>query len=158
MKHFIRPLPLLAGGIFALVTGCLMVGGCKRPSGAASHASNIVTVTEANFQSEVLASTKPVLVDFWAVWCPPCKALAPIIDEIAVEFDTRVKVAKVDVDTAPALAQRYGIQAIPTVLMFRDGKVADQFTGVRSKMEIQRQLEKLLPPDATGSPINEAAR
>lgn len=144
MKLLFRPLPLLAAGLVIALLACLFTTGCQPSGGNQTHASNIVTVTEANFQSSVLDATKPVLVDFWASWCPPCKVLAPIIDEVAVAYDGRVVVAKVDVDAAPALAQRFGIAAIPTVLMFRGGKVVDQFTGVRSKAEIGRQLDKLL--------------
>ena len=121
-------------------------------------APNIVTLTQENFAQEVLQSSTPVLVDFWGEWCPPCKALAPIIDEIAKAYDGRVKVASVDVDAASSIAGRYEIRAIPTVLMFRGGKVVDQFTGLRSKSEIQRQLDKLLAETAAATSTNTAAR
>lgn len=148
----------MAAGLLALLLSSLATGGCKRSSGHAARATNIVEITEANFQSEVLASTKPVLVDFWAGWCPPCKALAPIIDEIAKDYDGRVKVASVDVDAAAALAQLFEIRAIPTVLMFRGGKVVDQFTGLRSKSEIQQQLDKLLTESGAARSTAAAAR
>ena len=157
MKRVFRPLPLLAGGLVAVLLS-LATGGCGRAAGRSARATNIVEITEANFQTEVLASTKPVLVDFWAIWCGPCKALAPIIDEIAKDYAGRVKVASVDVDAASSLAGRYEIRAIPTVLMFRDGKVVDQFTGLRSKSEIQRQLDKLLVETAAAASTNTAAR
>ena len=86
-----------------------------------------------------------MLVDFWATWCGPCKVIAPVIEEIATDYHGRVKVAKLDVDTAPALAQKYGVQAIPTLLFFKDGKVIDQSLGVVSKRELQGKLDKLLP-------------
>ena len=141
----------MAGGLVALLLVSLVTSGCRQSTAHSTRATNIVEITQANFQTEVLASTKPVLVDFWAIWCGPCKTLAPIIDEIAKDYDGRVKVASVDVDAASPLAERYEIRAIPTVLMFRGGKVVDQFTGLRSKSEIQRQLDKLLAEAVGGA-------
>src|SRR5208283_2746906 len=102
-----------------------------------------IEITEANFESEVLLSNQPVLVDFWAEWCGPCKMLAPVLDEIALEQTGRVKVAKVNVDTNPALAARFGIQSVPTLLFFANGEMRDQTTGVASKRAILSKLEKL---------------
>ena len=137
--------------VFAVALVALGTSACRDTSrqGHGARNPNIVILTEKNFDSEVMASTKPVLVDFWASWCAPCRMLAPIIDEIATEYQGRVKVGSLDVDSAPALAERYQIQAIPAVLMFRGGKVADQFVGLRSKKEIQVQLDKLLSEAAT---------
>src|SRR5688572_19992345 len=118
--------------LLAVFTGALisiLVTACKDSVGqvgAGERNPNIVIVDEKNFENEVMAATNLVLVDFWATWCPPCKMLAPIIDEIATDYHGRVKVASLDVDKAPGLAERYQVQAIPTVLMFRRGKVADQ--------------------------------
>src|SRR6266516_3225643 len=105
-----------------------------------------IEVTEANFENEVLLSNQPVLVDFWAEWCGPCKMLAPVLDEIALEQTGRVKVAKVDVDGSPALATRFGIQSIPTLLYFANGEMRDQTIGVVSKRAIVSKLEKLAVP------------
>src|SRR5271154_5547563 len=105
-----------------------------------------VEINETNFESEVLQSNEPVLVDFWAEWCGPCKMLAPALDEIAVEQAGRVKIAKVNVDTNPTLAARFGIQSIPTLLYFEAGKLRDKTIGAISKTAILSKLEKLAVP------------
>jgi thioredoxin 1 len=102
-----------------------------------------IEINEANFESEVLQSNQPVLADFWAEWCGPCKMLAPVVDEIALEQAGRVKVAKVNVDSNPGLAARFGIQSIPTLLYFVGGEVRDQTVGIQSKRAIAAKLEKL---------------
>jgi thioredoxin 1 len=106
----------------------------------------IIEINEANFESEVLKSTKPVLVDFWAEWCGPCKMLGPVLDEIATEQSGRAKVAKVNVDQNPALAARFGIQSIPTLLYFAGGEVRDQTVGALPKRAIVARLERLTVP------------
>ena len=102
-----------------------------------------IEINGANFESEVLQSNQPVLVDFWAEWCGPCKMLSPVVDEIALEQGGRLKVAKVNVDSNPGLAARYGIQSIPALLYFVGGEVRDQTVGVQSKRAIAAKLEKL---------------
>jgi thioredoxin 1 len=102
-----------------------------------------IEINETNFASEVLQSIQPVLVDFWAEWCGPCKMLAPVLDEIVLEQAGRVKVAKVNVDSNPELAMRFGIQSIPTLLYFVGGEVRDQTVGVQSKRAIAAKLEQL---------------
>jgi len=101
---------------------------------------NIVTLTDANFSQEVLKSATPVLVDFWAEWCGPCKMIAPTLDELAGEFAGKVKIGKVNVDENQALAGQYGIQSIPTLLLFKGGEVTEQIVGMRSKRELQAKL------------------
>lgn len=103
---------------------------------------NVFTVTDQDFKSSVLDSPKPVLVDLWAEWCGPCRALAPIIDEIADEFVGQVKVAKLDIDANPATPAQYGVRGIPTVLVFKDGKVVDQLVGKQSKESYTQLLRK----------------
>ncbi len=102
-----------------------------------------IEISQSNFENEVLKSNQPVLVDFWAEWCGPCKMLAPVLDEIAQEHADQIKVAKVNVDDNPALAERYGIQSIPTLLYFAKGEVRNQTVGVISKRKIVERLEEL---------------
>lgn len=107
---------------------------------------NTIEINESNFERDVLQSKEPVLVDFWAEWCGPCKMLAPLLDEIATEQSGRVKVAKVNVDQNPLLAARFGIQSIPTLLYFAGGEVRDQTIGAVGKRAIVSKLEKLAAP------------
>ena len=107
--------------------------------------SAAVTIDEANFENEVVKSTQPVLVDFWAEWCGPCKMIAPILDEIAKEKAGSVKVAKVNVDHNQSLSARYNIRAIPTLLLFKDGTLRDQITGMTSKKDLLSRLDARRP-------------
>jgi thioredoxin 1 len=104
----------------------------------------IVEVTDANFDSDVLKSSQPVLVDFWAAWCGPCRALAPVVDEIATNYRGRLKVGKMDVDKNNATPQRYGVRGIPTLLLFKDGQVKEQIVGYVPKEAIQKAVDKHL--------------
>jgi thioredoxin 1 len=110
---------------------------------------NTIEINESNFERDVLQSKEPVLVDFWAEWCGPCKMLAPLLDEIATEQSGRSKVAKVNVDQNPLLAARFGIQSIPTLLYFAGGEVRDQTIGAVGKRAIVSKLEKLATPAQT---------
>ena len=107
-------------------------------------ANNVIEFNDQNFDSEVLESKTPVLVDFWAVWCGPCKAIAPIIEEIANDFNGKVSVGKVDVDNNNQVAMKYGIRSIPTLLLFNNGEVVDQVIGNVGKESIESMLNKAL--------------
>ncbi|MDO5726524.1 MAG: thioredoxin [Bowdeniella nasicola] len=106
--------------------------------------SNAINVTDANFLAEVLQSDQPVLVDFWATWCPPCRMMAPIIDEIAAEKQGSLKVAKLDTDQNPQTAGNYGIVSIPTFILFKGGKVVEEIVGGRPKKDLLALIEKHL--------------
>ncbi len=103
-----------------------------------------VTITDANFDSEVLKSDKPVLVDFWAVWCGPCQVLGPIVEEVAQAVGEKVKIGKLNVDENPVTAQQFGVMSIPTIMMFKNGTVVKQFIGVQSKETLLSELNKLI--------------
>jgi thioredoxin 1 len=107
-------------------------------------AGKAVEITDANFEDMVLTSDKPVLIDFWAVWCGPCRAVAPIVEEIANEFDGKAVIGKLDVDANRETAVKYGIQAIPTLLLVKDGQIADRIVGAVDKNSIKTKLSELL--------------
>ncbi len=103
-----------------------------------------ITATEDNFKSEVLDSSQPVLVDFWAEWCGPCRMIAPVIEELAADFEGKAKVAKVNVDEQPRLGEQYGVRSIPTILFIQDGKVVEQLVGTASKEALAEKLNNLI--------------
>jgi thioredoxin 1 len=106
--------------------------------------ANTIEITDNNFESEVIKSNTPVLIDFWAAWCAPCRALAPTIDAIADEYQGRVKVGKLDVDTNAATSAKFNIRGIPTLLVIKDGQVKEQIVGAVDKSVIARAIDKHL--------------
>jgi len=115
--------------------------GNEQQGSQVSH-HGIVEVTDANFDADVLKSDKPVLVDFWATWCGPCRAIAPIVEELAKEYQGKIKIGKMDVDSNSATPMRYKVTGIPTLLVFKNGQVVEQLVGYRPKEAIAQALDK----------------
>jgi len=107
-------------------------------------ATHLIPVTDASFGEEVLNSDQPVLVDFWAEWCAPCRALGPIVESLSADYEGRVKIAKVDIDANQQIAMQFGIRSIPTVMLFDKGQVVDTIVGVRPKSDYDAALKNLL--------------
>lgn len=104
----------------------------------------VLTLSDANFDRDVLQSDLPVLVDFWATWCAPCKAIAPLLDSVAADYAGKVKIGKVNVDDNPATPGKYGVRGIPTLILFKDGKVIDQVVGAVPKSQLDALIAKAL--------------
>ena len=104
----------------------------------------VTEVSDASFEKEVLQSEQPVLVDFWAAWCGPCRALAPVVDQVATQYNGKLRVMKMDVDSNTATPARYGIRGIPALILFKNGQVADNIVGFVPKDTIDKSIEKVL--------------
>jgi thioredoxin 1 len=122
----------------------LASNGCINKDGESRKMAEITDVTDATFESEVLKSETPVLVDFWAEWCAPCRRVAPIVKEIADSYGERLKVVKINIDDSPQVPGNYGIRSIPTILAFKDGQVVSQLVGLRPKGDFEEMVERVL--------------
>lgn len=103
--------------------------------------ANLTELSDSNFETEVLKSSQPVLVDFWAPWCGPCRMIAPMVEELASEYAGSVKVTKINIDESPNAAQQFGVSSIPTLMIFKGGEVVDRFVGVQPKNRLQEALD-----------------
>jgi thioredoxin 1 len=116
-------------------------------------AGNLIEVTDGSFEKDVLKSDTPVLVDFWAPWCGPCKAIGPVVEKLAESFSDQVKFAKCNVDDNPTAPRQYGIQAIPTLMIFKKGQVADQVTGMTGEGQLEKIINGVLSGEAPSRPF-----
>ena len=128
---------------FAVLT-LLAVAGCGNPSAMNESTANVKHITQGEFAEQVTSATGAVVVDFYATWCGPCRELSPMLDAEAGSFSDKIKFFKVNVDESPGLAQNFQIQAIPTVLFFKDGKLADRITGLPAEADLKSKLETLV--------------
>lgn len=106
--------------------------------------ANVPELSESDFQTEVLQATEPVLVDFWAPWCGPCRMITPLVEELASENAGSLKVAKINIDDVPSIATKYGVSSIPTLMVFKDGEVIERFVGVQPKNRLQAAIDEAL--------------
>ncbi len=106
--------------------------------------ADVLELSDSDFESQVLQAAEPVLVDFWAPWCGPCRMIAPIVEELASEHAGSLKVAKVNIDTSPNVATQYGVTSIPTLMVFKNGEVVDRFLGIQPKQRLQEAIEQAI--------------
>src|SRR5436190_22876137 len=134
--------------ILALRTACGITRGraTQRQHGGPMASDKLANVTDANFESEVLKSSQPVLIDFWATWCAPCRAIAPVVESLAAQYKDKVKVGKLDVDHNQKVAGQFGVRSIPTLLLFKGGKVVEQLVGAgpNTKAKLEEAFKKAM--------------
>ena len=135
MKSLAKIIPVFA------ILGWFAVGGCGGPSAMNQSSANVKHLAPGEFESEVTRSTNAVVADFYATWCGPCRQLSPMLDRLADGYAGKINFVKINVDELPALAQSFQVQAIPTLIFFRDGKVADRITGLMPETDLKAKLE-----------------
>lgn len=134
--------------LVAVAAVAVFVNGCENRSAMNESTPSVKHITQGEFGDEVTRSTQPVVVDFYATWCGPCRALAPLLDRVADGYTNRIKFVKINVDESPGLAQTYDVQAIPLVLMFKDGKPADRILGLPTEEDLTNKLNALVAMNA----------
>ena len=134
----------LAQQVFRLVAGfvLLALAGCGNPSAMNESTANVKHITQGEFADEVTRCATPVVADFYATWCGPCRILSPLLDKVAGGYPDRIKFVKINVDESPGLAQNFQVRAIPTLIFFKDGKVADRITGLLEEADLKAKLDK----------------
>jgi len=137
-------LPPPPGALVDIAKLCLYYHGYFFHERIGIMAEGIIEIDDGNFETEVLQSDKPVLVDFWAPWCGPCKAIAPVVEDLAKSFSGKIKFAKCNVDNSPVTPSKFGIKAIPTLIFFKSGGVVNQITGMVAKAKLEEALNKLV--------------
>jgi thioredoxin 1 len=130
--------------IFSVIPNPARPGGMYLRFSKETLMADVLQVTDSSFEQEILKAGMPAMVDFWAAWCGPCRAIAPVVEELAKEYAGKVKIAKMNVDENSKTPMKYGIRAIPTLILFKDGNVVDQITGAVSKSQIDNAIKKLL--------------
>jgi thioredoxin 1 len=128
---------------FVLIAALALMSGCEKPSAMNESTANVKHITQGEFEAEVTRSARPVVVDFYATWCGPCRELSPRLDKLADLLTDKIKFVKVNVDESPGLAQNYTVSALPTLLLFKAGKVAGRVTGLSSEADLKAELESL---------------
>ena len=131
--------------IFASVAvlNLFLIAGCEKPSAMNESTANVKHIAQGEFADEVTRCATPVVADFYAPWCGPCRELTPLLDKLAVGYTDKIKFVKINVDESPGLAQNFQVQAIPTLIFFKDGKVSDRLTGLPTEAELKSKLESL---------------
>jgi thioredoxin 1 len=127
----------------AVALNFLLVAGCENPSAMNESSPNVKHITQGEFADEVTRCATPVVVDFYATWCGPCREFSPLLDRVAGGFTDKIKFVKINVDESPGIAQNYQVEAIPLVLLFKDGKLADRLTGVTTEADLKSKLAAL---------------
>ena len=130
--------------VAAAGAGGLLFAGCDNPSKLNESSPNVKHITQGEFSEEVTRCTQLVVVNFYATWCGPCRQLAPLLDQVAAGYKDKIKFVKINVDESPGLAQNYQVEAIPLVLMFKDGKLADKIQGLPSEADLKSKLDALV--------------